>query len=55
MKIHGSIILSVVLYGCETWSFKLKEERKLGVFANKVLRKIFGLKKNEVTESGKTT
>jgi hypothetical protein len=43
------MILSVVLYGCETWSLTLREESKLRVFENKVLRKIFGPKRNEVT------
>ena len=41
-----TIILPVVLYGCETWSLTLREECKLRVFENKVLRKIFGAKKN---------
>ena len=44
------IILTVVLYGCETWSLKLREERRLGVFENRVLRRIFGSKRNEVRE-----
>jgi hypothetical protein len=35
-------ILPVVLYGCETWSLTLKEERRLRVFENRVLRRIFG-------------
>jgi hypothetical protein len=39
----------VVLYGCETWSLTLREENKLRVFENKVLRKIFGQKRDEVT------
>ena len=37
------------LYGCETWSLALREERKLRVFENKVLRRVFGPKKDEVT------
>ena len=49
MKIYRIIILPVVLYGCETWSLTLREERKLRVFENMVLR-IFGPKKDEVTE-----
>jgi len=49
IKIYGTIILPVVLYGCETWSFTLREERKLRVFKNKVLRRIFGPKRDEVT------
>jgi hypothetical protein len=42
-------ILPVVLYGCETWSLTLREERRLRVFENWVLRGIFGPKRNEVT------
>ena len=49
IKIYGTIILPVVLYGCETWSLTLREERRLRVFENRVLRKVFGPKKNEVT------
>ena len=49
VKIHRTIILPVVLYGCETWSLTLREERRPRVFENKVLRRIFGLKKDEVT------
>jgi len=41
--------LSLVLYGCETWSFTLKEERRLRVFENRVLRKIFEPRRDEVT------
>jgi hypothetical protein len=41
--------LLVVLYGCETWSLTLREEHTLGVFENRVLRRIFGLKRDEVT------
>jgi len=39
----------VVLYGCEIWSLKLREKRRLRVFENRVLRKIFGPKRDEVT------
>jgi hypothetical protein len=49
LKIYRIIILSVVLYGCETWSLTLREERKLRVFENRVLRKVFGPKRDEVT------
>ena len=42
IKIYRTIILPVVVYGCETWSLTLREERKLGVFENMVLRRIFG-------------
>jgi hypothetical protein len=38
-----------VLYGCETWSLKLREENRLRVFENRVLRRIFGPKREEVT------
>jgi hypothetical protein len=49
VKIYKTIILPVVLYGCETWSLTLKEEHRLRVFENRVLRKIFGPKRDEVT------
>jgi hypothetical protein len=42
-------MLPVVLYGCETWSLTLREECKLRVFENRVLRRIFGPKRDEVT------
>jgi hypothetical protein len=48
IKIYRTIILPVVLYGCETWSLTLREERRLRVFENRVLRRIFGPKRNEV-------
>ena len=44
-----TIILPVVLYGCETWSLTLSEERRLRVFENRVLRRVFGPRKDEVT------
>jgi len=43
------LILPVVLYGCETWSLTLREEGKLRVFENGMLRRIFGPKRDEVT------
>jgi len=49
MKICRTIILPVVLYGCETWSLILREERRLRVFENRVLRRVFGPKRDEVT------
>jgi len=49
IKIYSTIILPVVLYGCETWSLLLREERRLRVFENRVLRRLFGPKRNEVT------
>ena len=48
-KIYRIIILPVVLYGCETWSLTLREERRLRVFENRVLRRVFGPKRDEVT------
>jgi hypothetical protein len=48
-KIYIIIILPIVLYGCETWSLTLKEERRLRVLKNRVLRRIFGSKRDEVT------
>jgi hypothetical protein len=48
-KIYKTIILSVVLYGCETWSLTLREEHGLRLFQNRVLRRIFGPKRDEVT------
>ena len=44
------IILPVVLYGCEPWSLILREERRLRVFENRVLRRVFGPKRDEVTK-----
>jgi len=49
IKINRTLILSVVLYRCETWSLTLREERKLWVFENRVLRRIFGPRSEEVT------
>jgi hypothetical protein len=49
IRIYRTIILPVVLYGCETWSLTLREEHRLRVFDNRVLRRIFGPKGDEVT------
>ena len=49
IKIYRTIILPIVLYGCETWSLTLQEERKMRVFGNMVLRRIFGPRRDEVT------
>ena len=49
IKIYRTIILPVVLYGCETWPLTLREGRRLRVFENRVLRRIFGPKRDEVT------
>ena len=48
-KIYRTIILPAVLYGCETWSLTLREERRLRVFENRVLRRVFWPKRDEVT------
>ena len=47
-KINGTIILPVVLHVCETWSLKFREERRLRLFENRMLRRIFGPKRDEV-------
>ena len=49
IKIYRTKILPVVLYGCETWSLTLREERRLRVFENRVLRRVFGPKRDKVT------
>jgi hypothetical protein len=49
IRIYKTLILSVVLYGCETLSLTLREEHRLSVFENRVLRRIFGPKRDEVT------
>ena len=49
IKIYRTIISPVVLYGCETWSLTLREERRLRVFENRVLRRVFGPKRDDVT------
>jgi hypothetical protein len=48
IKIHRIIILPFVLYGCETWSQTLREERRLRVSENRTLRRLFGPKRDEV-------
>jgi len=52
IKKYRTIILPIILYGCETWSLILREERRLRVFENNVLRTIFGPKRDEVTADG---
>jgi len=52
IRIYRTIILPVVLYGCETWSLTFWEERRLRVLENSVLKRIFGPKRDEVTGSG---
>jgi hypothetical protein len=49
IKIYRTIILPVVLYGCKTWSLTLRDERRLRVFENRLLRRVFGPKRDEVT------
>ncbi|KAJ4435581.1 hypothetical protein ANN_18197 [Periplaneta americana] len=49
VRIYKTVILPVLLYGCETWTLTPREEHRLKVFENKVLRKIFGAKRDEVT------
>ena len=49
IKTYRNIILPVVLCGCETWSLTLREERRLRVFENRVLKRIFGHRRDEVT------
>jgi len=49
IKIYRTIILPVDFCGCETWLLILQEERKLRVFENMVLRRIFGPRRDEVT------
>jgi hypothetical protein len=49
IRIYKTIMLPVVRYGCETWSLTLREEHRLRVFENRVLRRIFGPKWDEVT------
>jgi hypothetical protein len=50
VRIYKTIILPVVLYGCETWSLTVREERKLRVSENRVLRRISGPKRDGETE-----
>jgi hypothetical protein len=48
IKIYRTIIFPVVLHGCETWSLTLREERRMRFFENRVLRRIFGPKRDEI-------
>ena len=50
IEIHRNIILPVVVYECEIWSIKLRKKRRLSVFENRVLRKIFGPNRIKVTK-----
>jgi len=49
IKTHRTLILLLVLYGCEAWFLTLREKHRLRVFENRMLRKIFGPKRHEVT------
>jgi hypothetical protein len=49
IKIYRTIIVPVVFYGCETWSLTLRKKRRLRVFENRVLRGVFGPKRDELT------
>jgi hypothetical protein len=49
IRIYKTIILPLILYGCETWSLTLRDEHRLRVFENRVLRRISGLRTDEVT------
>jgi hypothetical protein len=53
IKIYRSITLPVVLYGCATWSLTLRENRRPRISENRMLRRIFGLKRDEVTRERK--
>jgi len=53
IKLYRTIIMPIVLYGCETWLLTLRDEHRLRVFEKRVLRRIFGLKRDEVTREWK--
>jgi hypothetical protein len=53
VKIYKTIIFPVVLYECETWYLMLREEHSLRVFENRVLRRVFGPKRDEVMGEGR--
>jgi hypothetical protein len=55
IRIYKTIIMPLVLYGCETWSPILSEEHRLRVFESRVLRRVFGPKRDEVTGGWKKT
>ena len=54
VKAYKTIILLVVLYGRQTWSLVFREEQRLSVLANEVLKKIFGAKRDEITGNGES-
>jgi hypothetical protein len=49
IRVYRTVVLPVVLHGCETWSVTLREEQRLRVFENRVLRRILGPKRDEAT------
>jgi hypothetical protein len=49
IRVYRTVVLPAVLYGCETWSLTLREEQRLRLFENRVLRRIFGPKRDEAT------
>jgi hypothetical protein len=55
IKIYRTVILTVVLYGCKTWSLTLREERRLRVFEDRMLRRIFGPNSDEVKKGVEKT
>ena len=54
IKMYRTLIVLVVVYGCEPWSLTLREERRLRVFENRVVRRIFGRRRDKVTGGEKT-
>jgi hypothetical protein len=54
VKIYKTIILPFVLYGCETWTLTLREDHGLRVFDYRVLRRMFGAKRDEVTRKSRS-
>jgi hypothetical protein len=52
IRVYRTVVLPVVLYGCETWSVTLRKEQRLRVFENRVLRRIFGPRRDEAKDSG---
>jgi hypothetical protein len=55
VEIHRTVMLPVVLYGCETWFLTLRDEHRLTVFERRALRETFGLKRGEARGVEKTT
>jgi hypothetical protein len=55
IRIYRTIILALILYGCETWSLPLREENRLSIFENRMLRRIFRPKEDEVMGAWRTS